>query len=569
MGHFRINGISRRITLTLLCGMLILMLVLGVYMLNVISHTNQESRTYALSMTDNMTDLISNKASAIARVSSLLAQNNYVEDYFDSTNVAQRAASIKVFNSLASTVIGENTDILAVSLTGAEGTTITVGTLMDAVVLSSLENAYPEIRGDTPFSPFFTKALKMEGRLPFYAYVMPIYDTDSITPRRKLASCIVLCDLRRLQEVLDQQLTDTFCGITLTGADGTVLAARSDTLSRSCRREEITEQPISGTGWTLRYTLDFTSAAFNSSSLGILWVATLICAIMLISTGVIIRMGLAKPVDTIIARLQSCNDLSHLDLHFHNELDIIVDTIEYTFSRLEKESEERIQGQTQMYAMQLHLRESELSALQSQINPHFLYNTLDSIAWMCERGKNADAVQMVHALARLFRISISRGHELIPIEKELQHAEAYLQIQKYRYKNQFTYHFTVDESCLHCLCNKITLQPIIENAIVHGLDLMVDSGHIEITVKPDGDDILLIVADDGIGMEPEQVAALLQNEPSDRTGIGVKNVNDRLRIYFGADYGISIESAPYEGTTVTIRTPRVPEDREGDYDKNH
>ena len=213
------------------------------------------------------------------------------------------------------------------------------------------------------------------------------------------------------------------------------------------------------------------------------------------------------------------------------------------------------------------LRKTELKALQAQINPHFLYNTLDSIAWMCERGKNADAVQMVHALARLFRISISRGHELIPIEKELQHAEAYLQIQKYRYKNQFTYHFTVDESCLHCLCNKITLQPIIENAIVHGLDLMVDSGHIEITVKPDGDDILLIVADDGIGMEPEQVAALLQNEPSDRTGIGVKNVNDRLRIYFGAAYGISIVSVPYEGTTVTIRTPRVPEDREGDYDK--
>ena len=213
------------------------------------------------------------------------------------------------------------------------------------------------------------------------------------------------------------------------------------------------------------------------------------------------------------------------------------------------------------------LRKTELKALQAQINPHFLYNTLDSIAWMCERGKNADAVQMVHALARLFRISISRGHELIPIEKELQHAEAYLQIQKYRYKNQFTYHFTVDESCLHCLCNKITLQPIIENAIVHGLDLMVDSGHIEITVKPDGDDILLIVADDGIGMEPEQVAALLQNEPSDRTGIGIKNVNDRLRIYFGPGYGLSIDSVPDEGTTVTIRMPQVPADREGDYDK--
>lgn len=218
---------------------------------------------------------------------------------------------------------------------------------------------------------------------------------------------------------------------------------------------------------------------------------------------------------------------------------------------------------------EIDLRKTELKALQAQINPHFLYNTLDSIAWMCERGKNADAVKMVHALARLFRISISRGHELIPIEKELQHAESYLLIQKFRYKNQFTYHFTVDESCLHCLCNKITLQPIIENSITHGLDLLVDPGHIEIEVCADGKDILFKVTDDGIGMSQEQVAELLKNEPSDRTGIGIKNVNDRLRIYFGPQYGMSIDSVPDEGTTVTIRMPRVPEDREGDYDKTH
>lgn len=216
---------------------------------------------------------------------------------------------------------------------------------------------------------------------------------------------------------------------------------------------------------------------------------------------------------------------------------------------------------------ELNLRKTELKALQAQINPHFLYNTLDSIAWMCERGKNADAVKMVHALAKLFRISISRGHELIPIEKELQHAESYLLIQKFRYKNQFTYHFTVDESCLHCLCNKITLQPIIENAITHGLDLLVESGHIEIEVCRDGEDILFKVSDDGIGMAPEQVAELLKNEPSDRTGIGIKNVNDRLRIYFGPQYGLSIDSVPDEGTVVTIRMPCVPEDRESEYEK--
>ena len=206
---------------------------------------------------------------------------------------------------------------------------------------------------------------------------------------------------------------------------------------------------------------------------------------------------------------------------------------------------------------EINLRKTELKALQAQINPHFLYNTLDSIAWMCEQGQNTDAVQMVHALARLFRISISKGHELIPIAKEIEHAESYLQIQKYRYKNRFSYDFQVDPSCLDYLCNKITLQPIIENAINHGLDLLVEEGHIQVEVKPDGDDIVFRVIDDGVGMSPEQVKAIMNQKPKDHTGIGIKNVNDRLKIYFGKQYGLRIESVPDEGTCVEIRMPKV------------
>ena len=206
---------------------------------------------------------------------------------------------------------------------------------------------------------------------------------------------------------------------------------------------------------------------------------------------------------------------------------------------------------------EINLRKTELKALQAQINPHFLYNTLDSIAWMCEQGQNADAVRMVHALARLFRISISKGHELIPIAKEIEHAESYLQIQKYRYKNRFTYTFSVDPACLDCLCNKITLQPILENAINHGLDLMVDEGEIEVQVCPDGGDILFRVRDNGVGMTAEQVQAILHRQPGDRTGIGIKNVDDRLKIYFGKQYGLRIDSVPDVGTCVEIRMPRV------------
>ena len=161
--------------------------------------------------------------------------------------------------------------------------------------------------------------------------------------------------------------------------------------------------------------------------------------------------------------------------------------------------------------------------------------------------------------ARLFRISISRGHELIPIEKELQHAQSYLHIQNFRYKNQFRYQFDVDEACLSYYCNKITLQPIIENAIYHGMDRMVDEGMIRIGIHQSEDKIIFTVEDNGVGMTEEQCEEVLKKERSDRAGIGIKNVNDRIKIYFGEEYGLTIKSELDEGTCVTIMMPKVTE----------
>lgn len=163
---------------------------------------------------------------------------------------------------------------------------------------------------------------------------------------------------------------------------------------------------------------------------------------------------------------------------------------------------------------------------------------------------------MVSALARLFRISTSRGEDLIPIRKELEHAECYLIIQKFRYKDQFSYRFDVDESLLDCLCSKITLQPILENAILHGFGEFVEDGEITVSVRPDGTDILMTVTDNGVGMEQSQCRAILSHDRSGPGGIGIKNVSDRIRIYFGAPYGLSIQSEPDQGTRVIIRLPQ-------------
>lgn len=208
---------------------------------------------------------------------------------------------------------------------------------------------------------------------------------------------------------------------------------------------------------------------------------------------------------------------------------------------------------------EITLRKAELRALQAQINPHFLYNTLDSIGWMCEEERTREAVEMVNALAKLFRISISRGHEIISVEKELEHARSYLKIEKFRYKEQFSYSFDVDEECLKYYCNKITLQPIIENAIYHGLDRMVDEGEIRISVKSRENNLIFMVEDNGIGMTKEQCREILEGTSGDKTGIGIRNVNNRIKIYFGEEYGIRIDSELDEGTKVIITMPKIGE----------
>ncbi|MGE4277234.1 MAG: sensor histidine kinase [Lawsonibacter sp.] len=208
-------------------------------------------------------------------------------------------------------------------------------------------------------------------------------------------------------------------------------------------------------------------------------------------------------------------------------------------------------------------RRSELEVLQSQINPHFLYNTLDSVIWMTEAGRYEEAIQMVTSLARLFRISLSRGKRVIPLADELEHAHHYMTIQEIRYKNKFTTRISAEPAveCLYTL--KLIIQPILENAIYHGMASAEDDGLITVTARREGEDLVIDVADNGIGMRPEVATSLLDDErPDVRTtgsGIGVRNVHRRIRLTFGPRYGLTIYSDPDEGTTVRIRLPALDE----------
>lgn len=207
-------------------------------------------------------------------------------------------------------------------------------------------------------------------------------------------------------------------------------------------------------------------------------------------------------------------------------------------------------------------RKSEFDTLQSQINPHFLYNTLDIIVWMIENEQKQEAVKVVTALARFFRISLSKGRSIIPVRDELEHVRNYLMIQQTRFKNKFTYQIEPEPEVLSLASLKLMLQPLVENAIYHGMEFMDGEGQIRIKVRREGRKLLFTVEDNGLGMTPEQVEGLLtgKTHASSRrgSGIGVKNVNERIRLYFGEEYGLSIWSEPDEGTIIKICLPAVP-----------
>ena len=206
-------------------------------------------------------------------------------------------------------------------------------------------------------------------------------------------------------------------------------------------------------------------------------------------------------------------------------------------------------------------RRAELQALQAQINPHFLYNTLDSIHWKAEKIDAHDIAKMTTSLATLFRISLSRGQEIISIEQEARHVLSYLQIQKERYGDQLNYFFDIPPQAFSLYTVKLVLQPLVENAIYHGIKESDHPGEITVSVKLEKNKVILQVEDNGLGIPPQKLETLQHSLRSgmitDTDGYGIFNVNERVRLYFGEEYGLKLESVPGKGTVASVTIPWI------------
>lgn len=203
-------------------------------------------------------------------------------------------------------------------------------------------------------------------------------------------------------------------------------------------------------------------------------------------------------------------------------------------------------------------RHAELELLQAQINPHFLYNTLDTIIWLIEADKKEESIEMVSALSDFFRFCLSRGKDIITLEEEQKHVLSYLSIQKIRYQDRMDYDVSIPESLYGYSIPKLTLQPLVENSIYHGIKLQREKGVIKVNAVDIGDKIELTVRDNGAGMSEERLAEMRSAiENGEKVGFGLRTVHQRMQLLFGDEYGLKISSSEGVGTTITAVIPKV------------
>ena len=285
-----------------------------------------------------------------------------------------------------------------------------------------------------------------------------------------------------------------------------------------------------------------------------------ITMILAIGTAFIFTSSIAKPILNLRSLMKRVED-GDLSVRFSGAHDDEIGELGVGFNEMLG----RIQGLIdQVYVEQRSKREAELRILQEQIKPHFLYNALDTIQWMAQEHRGDDVVRMVGALSSLFRIGLNKGREFIPLSDELEHVQSYLCIQKMRYEDKFDYSIRCDPALRSRRVLRLTLQPLVENAIYHGIKERRGHGTLSVEAKLDGDDLLLVVADDGIGMKAESLAQLqdsLESGGPGLSGYGIRNVHERIRLTFGKPYGLAFESVWGEGTVVTVRHPDLDTER--------
>jgi two-component system sensor histidine kinase YesM len=341
---------------------------------------------------------------------------------------------------------------------------------------------------------------------------------------------------------------------------GSMLSADNQTAGKSAFRSSDTSsivihKEVKDTSWQLVAVIPEEEILGASRHLAQDLLIVLVIVIMLaVLTAIGVSSGITRRIRLLIHHMGNI-EAEKWDYRLPVDSTDEIGLLQEHFNRMSANIKHLIQ---EKYQADLAKKNAELHALQAQINPHFLYNTLELIHWMAMKHRAADISDMVGMLAKFFRLSLSNGRDIITLNDELEHVRTYLDIQNRRFSGKLSYHFEIEPSIKELTTVKLILQPLVENAILHGIQEKVSKqGVIRIVGYREGDIIILEVEDDGIGMTMEQLDRLRNDSRTGSSGYGVWNIIEKIRLYYGNDYGLDFQSEQGMGTKVTIRIPAM------------
>lgn len=575
------SGLQTTIALTLFSLVFVAVVVVEIVSYHLTEKTVAEnSESYTLQLMQEATRNIDSYISYMKNISSVIMYDRDVESYFAGPGAAEATKITGLLDSIKRT----RQDISLIALFGLDGRVVTDRSHVDL---------NPYVKPEDLL--WYRAALRAHGRpvispshVQFvlgnqYRWVISL-SREIVDYKTGAPIAVLLVDLNF--SVIRNICTEINLGnrgyVFIVDNGGTIIYHPQQQLIYSNLKGEdinevLTEKGNSfaaGSGKDRRIYTISTSSQTGWKVVGVTYTNTLVsdtqfiqiyylvlgvaCFTVVVLLSLLVSFRISRPIKLLTRSMQEV-ERGNFDTHVKIAASDEIGNLGHTFNLMITKIRELMRQNEREHEAK---RRAELQALQAQINPHFLYNTLDSIIWMAEGGKHAEVVKMVSSLAKLLRLTINKGDEIVTIREEIDQITHYLIIQKMRYRDKLDFRVEVDESIYGNRILKILLQPLVENSIYHGIKNRREGGTVRILGKRVGGRILIQIVDDGVGFDPQRMADLLKRCPggeSEETegsdGVGVRNVDERIKLSFGEEYGLSFGCTPEAGTVVNVWLP--------------
>ncbi|WP_084224780.1 sensor histidine kinase [Paenibacillus pectinilyticus] len=585
--------LKHQISLLILIALIMMILMQSMYNVFFNSLTRERAAKYAGNLMEQVVLNVDTIAKSVERDSITVSYSKYVQELMVSTNSIRSAELNDYVSEIFTHTRNSNQNIYSIVLLNNNNRLISDNMHYNNDILKTLGKMY-NFQSKEFIKPVFSSIVRdSSDAFYYYSYISPIFSSfDATGDYSKIGNCIFLLDTRELEKLVNTtELTKNSLFLIL-DSDNRVIASNKglkagdyyenvfwqDGISSTVKDEIVYEgkkslvqyKKMENVDWKVISVLpiaELTSDMKPIVSLGI-WMG-IIMIVLLTLIGSIFMYNTTRPVMLIVRFLSHVGErnLKHrLKIPSTNEVGIIATHINQMLDNVETMTRDIVDNQTSLYEAELSKKQAKLSALQSQINPHFLYNTLNCLSSIGLAYDVSEVVSISSAMSRIFRYSI-KGQEIVSIKDEMSCIKDYLLIMDIRYKGKFEIVIEMDESFLDMKSLKMILQPIVENAMYHGLEMKTGVGRLFIRGCISEQGYMQIeIEDNGVGMTDIQLSALrkgirddenLELSGTEKQSIGLGNINKRLKLQFGSPYGLDVESEAGIGTKVTVRLPII------------